>query len=89
MRRGCLLLVRWLIRLGSSWFYKSYLLSRSLVAGSARLTGATVNYSVVNVNNRDSRLISKKISLRSPFPFIGWLYDICLYSMLLCTLEIG
>jgi hypothetical protein len=37
------------------------------VAGSARLTETSVNYSVVKINNRDSRLISKKISLRSSF----------------------
>jgi len=41
------------------------------VSGSVRLTKTTVNYSIVNINNRDSRLISKKISLRSSFPFIS------------------
>jgi len=39
------------------------------VSGSVRLTKTTVNYSIVNINNRDSRLISQKISLRSSFPF--------------------
>jgi hypothetical protein len=41
------------------------------VVGSARLTLESVNYSVLNINNRESRLISKKVSLRSPFPFIS------------------
>jgi len=40
------------------------------VAGSAKLTETSVNYSVVKINNRDGRLNSKKISLRSPFPYI-------------------
>jgi hypothetical protein len=35
-----------------------------------KLTKANVEYTVSAINNRDSRLISKKISLRSPFPFI-------------------
>lgn len=30
----------------------------------------SVKYSVAGINNRDSRMIAKKISLRSPFPFI-------------------
>jgi hypothetical protein len=34
------------------------------------LTIANVEYNVGGVNNRDSCMISKKISLRSPFPFI-------------------
>jgi len=41
------------------------------VSGSIFLTKTTVNYSVININNRDSRLISKKTSLRSPFPFLS------------------
>lgn len=41
------------------------------MVGSARLTLESVNYSVLNINNRESRLISKKVSLRSPFPFIN------------------
>jgi hypothetical protein len=35
-----------------------------------KLTKANVEYTVSAINNRDSRLISKKISLRSLFPFI-------------------
>jgi len=49
------------------------MLRRSLVAGSVRLTGTSVNYSVVKIKNRDSRLISKKFSLRSSFSFISCL----------------
>jgi len=35
-----------------------------------KLTRASVEYTVSVINNRDSRLNSKKISLRSSFPFI-------------------
>jgi len=35
-----------------------------------KLTRASVEYTVSVINNRDSRMILKKISLRSPFPFI-------------------
>jgi len=35
------------------------------------LTKANVKYNVAGINNRDSRLISMKISLRSSFPFIS------------------
>jgi hypothetical protein len=35
-----------------------------------KLTKANVEYTVSAINNRDSRMISKKISLRSSFPFI-------------------
>jgi hypothetical protein len=35
-----------------------------------KLTKANVEYSVGDINNRDSRMISKKNSLRSSFPFI-------------------
>ncbi len=35
-----------------------------------KLTKANVEYTVGDINNRDSRMISKKISLRSPFLFI-------------------
>jgi hypothetical protein len=35
-----------------------------------KLTKANVEYSVGDINNRDSRMISQKNSLRSSFPFI-------------------
>ena len=35
-----------------------------------KLTKVNVEYTVSAINNRDGRMISKKISLRSPFPFI-------------------
>ena len=35
-----------------------------------KLTKVNVEYTVSAINNRDSRMISKKNSLRSPFPFI-------------------
>jgi hypothetical protein len=35
-----------------------------------KLTKVNVEYTVSAINNRDSRLISKKISLRSSFPFL-------------------
>jgi NADPH:quinone reductase-like Zn-dependent oxidoreductase len=35
-----------------------------------KLTRVNVEYTVSAINNRDSHMISKKISLRSPFPFI-------------------
>jgi hypothetical protein len=34
------------------------------------LTKANAEYNVGGINNRDSRMILKKNSLRSPFPFI-------------------
>jgi hypothetical protein len=36
-----------------------------------KLTKGSVEYTVSAINNRDGRMISKKISLRSPFPFIS------------------
>jgi hypothetical protein len=36
-----------------------------------KLTKANGKYNVAGINNRDSRMILKKISLRSPFPFIS------------------
>jgi len=35
-----------------------------------KLTRTNLEYTVSVINNRDSRMILKKISLRSPFPFI-------------------
>jgi len=35
-----------------------------------KLTKANVEYTVSAINNRDGRMISKNISLRSSFPFI-------------------
>jgi hypothetical protein len=48
-----------------------------------KLTRVSVEYTVSAINNRDSRLISKKISLCSSFLFIRGLCGICLCSTLL------
>ena len=57
------------LRVGSTYLTRIRV-NRTGVEFDIKLTRVNVEYTVSAIINRDSRLISKKISLRSPFPFI-------------------